>query len=175
MDEKDIVCLDVETTGIDRDELEILQLSMVRGDGQVLMNEYFKPERHDEWPKAMAIHGITPEGVKDKKPFSSYRDQINDLLRDKKLITGYNCDYFDIPVLQKNGIQFPGNAQTGPMSRKRTLILESRQILPILRKISSASSLDSGAHYPLDPFLLPSSKESISDSSWLKAHQSTRG
>nr|AMK53285.1 hypothetical protein AALO17_01510 [Faecalibaculum rodentium]AMK54318.1 hypothetical protein AALO17_11840 [Faecalibaculum rodentium]AMK55366.1 hypothetical protein AALO17_22320 [Faecalibaculum rodentium]AMK55375.1 hypothetical protein AALO17_22410 [Faecalibaculum rodentium]AMK55676.1 hypothetical protein AALO17_25420 [Faecalibaculum rodentium] len=61
------------------------------------------------------------------------------------------------------------------MSRKRTLILESRQILPILRKISSASSLDSGAHYPLDPFLLPSSKESISDSSWLKAHQSTRG
>lgn len=63
----------------------------------------------------------------------------------------------------------------GPMSRKRTLILESRQILPILRKISSASSLDSGAHYPLDPFLLPSSKESISDSSWLKAHQSTRG
>ncbi|WP_289835336.1 hypothetical protein [uncultured Phocaeicola sp.] len=63
----------------------------------------------------------------------------------------------------------------GTMSRKRTLILESRQILPILRKISSASSLDSGAHYPLDPFLLPSSKESISDSSWLKAHQSTRG
>nr|AMK54485.1 hypothetical protein AALO17_13510 [Faecalibaculum rodentium] len=38
------------------------------------------------------------------------------------------------------------------MSRKRTLTLESRQILPILRKISSASSLDSGAHYPLDPF-----------------------
>ncbi|WP_304862932.1 3'-5' exonuclease [Faecalibaculum rodentium] len=118
MDEKDIVCLDVETTGIDRDELEILQLSMVRGDGQVLMNEYFKPERHDEWPKAMAIHGITPEGVKDKKPFSSYRDQINDLLRDKKLITGYNCDYFDIPVLQKNGIQFPGNAQTFDVMKK---------------------------------------------------------
>lgn len=49
MEDKDIVCLDVETTGLDRDELEILQLSMVRGDGQVLMNEYFKPERHEEW------------------------------------------------------------------------------------------------------------------------------
>ncbi|WP_289964243.1 3'-5' exonuclease [Faecalibaculum rodentium] len=118
MEDKDIVCLDVETTGLDRDELEILQLSMVRGDGQVLMNEYFKPERHEEWPKAMAIHGITPEDVKDKKPFSSYREQINDLLQNKKLVTGYNCEYFDIPVLKKNGIQFPAEARTFDVMKK---------------------------------------------------------
>ncbi|WP_276930879.1 3'-5' exonuclease [Faecalibaculum rodentium] len=118
MDPKDIVCLDVETTGLDRDELEILQLSIVRGDGQVLMNEYFKPERHREWKQAMAVNGITPEFLKDKKPFAMYRDEIDNLLKDKKLIVGYNCDWFDIPVLQKNGIRFPDGIESFDVMQK---------------------------------------------------------
>lgn len=46
---------------------EILQLSVVRGDGEVLFSDYVKPEVKKRWPKAQEVNGITPAMVKDKR------------------------------------------------------------------------------------------------------------
>lgn len=102
-----ILCFDVETTGLSREEDEILQLSIVDGTGKTVFNEYVKPTRHESWDGAEAIHGISPNDVADKPTIEEYRDILNDIFKDAKLLVGYNNKYFDNAFLKKAGVQFP--------------------------------------------------------------------
>ena len=102
-----ILCFDVETTGLSREEDEILQLSIVDGTGKTVFNEYIKPTHHESWDGAEAIHGISPSDVADKPTIEEYRDIINDIFKDAKLLVGYNNIYFDNAFLKKAGIQYP--------------------------------------------------------------------
>ena len=54
-----IICFDVETTGLDPKNDEILQLSIIDGNKNTLFNEYFKPERMKLWDQAQKVHGIS--------------------------------------------------------------------------------------------------------------------
>lgn len=103
MKKNDIICFDLETTGL-KDKDEILQLSIIDGDFKVLFNEYIKPEKISSWPEAQAVNHISPRLVMDKKPLLYYRDQIEDIFNASKLIVGYNCNLFDLPFLSKSGI-----------------------------------------------------------------------
>lgn len=38
-----IICIDIETTGLDRNNDEILQVSIINGRGKTLYNSYIKP------------------------------------------------------------------------------------------------------------------------------------
>lgn len=58
-----IICLDCETTGLDPTEDEILSLSIVDWDGNVLLDRRYKPERKTEWPDAQRVNGISPRAV----------------------------------------------------------------------------------------------------------------
>mgnify|MGYP002673905327 FL=1 len=106
-----ILCFDVETTGLSREEDEILQLSIVDGAGKTVFNEYIKPTRHESWDGAEAIHGISPSDVADKPTIEEYRDTLNDIFKDVQLLVGYNNIYFDNAFLKEAGIQIPEDAK----------------------------------------------------------------
>ena len=62
LDPSRILTLDLETTGLTADA-EIIQLSIMNGCGDVLMNRYFKPLYTERWDEAMEVNHITPEQV----------------------------------------------------------------------------------------------------------------
>lgn len=99
-----IICLDTETTGLSRENDEILQLSIIGGDGEILFSEYIKPSHRKQWTKAQSIHGISPADVKDCKTLIEYRPRIQELLMNADIIVGYNIMGFDLPMLFSNGI-----------------------------------------------------------------------
>lgn len=61
---KEIV-IDTETTGLDMFEDELLQVSIIDTDGNVVFDSYFKPIRHSEWYEAQAVNDISPAMVAD--------------------------------------------------------------------------------------------------------------
>lgn len=103
LDPKRVIVLDTETTGLDPDGNEILSLSIVNLDGDVLFDELVKPERRKRWPKATEINGITPAMVKDKKHLVEYGDQLRELWKNIDLVVGYNVD-FDSDFLYSSGL-----------------------------------------------------------------------
>lgn len=102
------IIFDVETTGFRAGNGdEILQLSAIDEDGNVLFDKYFKPCMNEEWPGAEKIHGITPEQLQDEEYFSDCKEQIQALFDDYNCLIGYNVG-FDIRFLQTQGINLAG-------------------------------------------------------------------
>lgn len=100
-----IICLDTETTGLKEKQDEILQLSIIDGDGVVLFHEYFKPVKNSSWYDAQQIHGISPDDVKNSRPMLFFKDRIQQILKSADIIVGYNISGFDLPMLFANGIE----------------------------------------------------------------------
>ena len=99
--EKDLVVLDVETTGLSVSKDRIVQLAMIK----IFADGREKEERcriiNPEMPipaEASAVHGITDEMVKNEPTFSRVAKGIQAFLRDSDLAT-YNGNRFDIPLL----------------------------------------------------------------------------
>lgn len=59
--EYDEIVIDTETTGLDADTDELLQVSIIDGQGNTLFNSYIKPLFTENWDGAMAVNHITPE------------------------------------------------------------------------------------------------------------------
>ena len=77
---EDILVLDTETTGFGP-SAEILQLSIVNGLGEIVMNEYFRPARATCWPGAEAVNHISPAMVAGKPLISERKSDIEKILR----------------------------------------------------------------------------------------------
>ena len=107
-----IICLDIETTGLDRVVDEILQLTIIDGEGKTLYNQYYKPEWYKEWPEAMAVNNITPDSLKDKPFFKDCISDIQQIIDGADTIITYNGIWFDIPMLEFKGIKFPEDYQS---------------------------------------------------------------
>lgn len=97
---ENITCLDVETTGLDSDD-EILQISAINSTGEILINEFCRPEFKTAWEESTWIHGITPEQVKECKSYVFYKDKVQKLIDEADVIVGYNV-YFDLDFLKCN-------------------------------------------------------------------------
>ena len=97
------ICLDTETTGVRPTVDEVLTLSIVGADGEVLLDRLFKPERTKEWPRASQINGIYPEDVEECDPIGDSVDEINAILAEADEIVGYNLS-FDLDFLENAGI-----------------------------------------------------------------------
>ena len=97
IDPKRIVCFDTETTGLDPYKSnrpdEILQLAIVRGDGEVLFSSLIKPSHKTSWKAAEEVHGISPAMVRKEKTIDEYADQIRGIFAEADLIVGYNLEF----------------------------------------------------------------------------------
>ena len=100
---KKVIVLDAETTGLDAKTDEILQLSILSEDGEVLFNNYFRPTKHTSWPDSEKIHHISYDMVKDGAAISYYKDEIQQILDSADTIVGYNHS-FDMSFLEAAGI-----------------------------------------------------------------------
>ncbi|MBS5651999.1 MAG: 3'-5' exonuclease [Eubacterium sp.] len=99
-----IICIDIETTGLDRNNDEILQVSIINGRGKTLYNSYIKPDYTTEWKEAEAINKISWDCVKFAPGILTEKRRIDKILRKAGLIIGYNHKGFDLPFLAAKGI-----------------------------------------------------------------------
>ena len=102
-DTSDYITLDCETTGLDTSTDEVLELAIVDNVGNILFNERFRPVNHTSWPEAQRKHHISPDAVKNEKPFSDYLLTVKEILESANLIVGYNLDY-DLDILANSGL-----------------------------------------------------------------------
>ena len=97
MDKDRILALDTETTGVGPNA-EILQLSVIDGEGAVRMNQYFRPKKNSSWPEAEKVNHISPAMV-SKCPFIlDHKEEIQEMLGNAETIVGYNLP-FDVQML----------------------------------------------------------------------------
>lgn len=105
MDKEKILVIDTETTGFDN-RAEILQVSVMNGRGDVVMNEYFRPRFTRSWPGAEAVNHISPSMVEGKESFFDSRHRLEALFQEAHLLVGYNLP-FDLRMLRQNGAVIP--------------------------------------------------------------------
>lgn len=99
---KEIV-IDTETTGLDMFEDELLQVSIIDTDGNVVFDSYIKPIRHSEWYEAQAVNNISPAMVADAPSIYEKAAEINAIISQADLVIGYNVD-FDLMMLANSGV-----------------------------------------------------------------------
>jgi DNA polymerase-3 subunit epsilon len=110
--EKDLVFFDVEATGLNVLKDRILQIALVKYTkklGGPVEKTYLINPGVPISDEAIAVHGITPEMLRNKPLFSQVGKEILDFIGDADL-AGYNSDRFDIPMLMEEfhraGLQF---------------------------------------------------------------------
>ena len=97
------VALSVDTTGTNKENDEILQVSIVGSNRQILFNEFIKPTHTTSWEGAQMVNKISPAMVENARPISEYIGKINEIFENADLIMGYNVN-FDLGFLYQNGI-----------------------------------------------------------------------
>lgn len=102
-----IAVIDTETTGLGEENNEVLSLSIVGYNGEVLFNHLIKPQKRVRWPNAQEIHGISPADVKNEKTLIEYEGELQKFFDGSYLIVGYNVG-FDIKMLKASGLNIRG-------------------------------------------------------------------
>lgn len=98
------ICFDTETTGLQPGIDEILQVSIVGEEGEILFNSYIKPYFHDKWDDAQKVHGISPEDVKDAPYAHEVAKKVREIIESADVIITYNGT-FDIRFLERWNIK----------------------------------------------------------------------
>ncbi len=99
--DRDIVFFDIESTGLNVLKDRIIQIALIKykkDGGAPEEREYLVNPLIPISAEAMAVHGITPDKIKDQPPFPEYAKDIYDFIGDSDL-GGYNSDRFDLPML----------------------------------------------------------------------------
>lgn len=100
----DVVVFDTETTGLDPyGGDEIVSIGICDGHGNKLFYSLVKPTRKRSWKEAEAIHGISPQDVKDAPKIKQIADEIRSHILGDKLVVGYNVEY-DLMMLDAAGV-----------------------------------------------------------------------
>ncbi|KAB8292806.1 3'-5' exonuclease [Bifidobacterium avesanii] len=98
------IILDTETTGLQPQYDEILQLSIIDGCGNALLNNLYRPKYHDSWPEAQRIHGISPTQVAGKPLIEDDLQTVQDIFDRAQQVCVYNAD-FDLAFLGELGLR----------------------------------------------------------------------
>ena len=99
-DERTLIVFDVETTGIRKDQDQIIELSTQQGLGTEAPRKSWriKPSVPIS-PGAQRVHGISMDDLKDCEPFSTHADELRRVFEKADVIVGYNVS-FDLDMLQ---------------------------------------------------------------------------
>lgn len=103
MRKEKVLCFDIETTGNSPLRDEILQLTVVNGNRQIMFNEYFRPRWIKDWENPV----ITPADASQRQTFSQSSTQLQRLLFNADLIVGYNCERYSLAFLEQAGLSVP--------------------------------------------------------------------
>ena len=96
------VYLDTETTGLDRSD-EIIEISIVDDDGQVLFESLVKPSRPIP-PASTRVHGIRDIDVQSARTWPAVWPQVRSVLFGR-LIVIYN-ESFDMRMMQQSHARY---------------------------------------------------------------------
>lgn len=88
-----IATIDFETTGLKAGEDEVLQVSIIDENYNVLLNVYCRPNNKGSWEDAQAVHGITPLMVANELPFERYVPTVLDILSKADKVIAYNAAF----------------------------------------------------------------------------------
>ncbi len=96
-----IIVIDLEMTGLDlyylyNNEIlynEILQLSIIDGDGNVLLDSYVKPVENEEWGSTVPIHHITSKTVENAPYLYELIPTIRGIFESADELVFYNAEY----------------------------------------------------------------------------------
>lgn len=104
MDRQGYIVLDFETTGLLEKDTEVLQVSAIDENDNVLISGYCRPEYKTSWEGAQAVHGISPEMVAGCPTFREvYLPKLKGLINQKAAVIAYNAE-FERGVLQIYGV-----------------------------------------------------------------------
>lgn len=104
------IIVDTETTGFRAGTDELLQISIIDQNRNVLFNEYFKPTTLTEWKEAEAVNHISPNMVKDCPCVEDRLTALQEIFDKADTIIGYNTQ-FDIGFLKAAGITLLDSVQ----------------------------------------------------------------
>lgn len=102
---KDIICFDLETTGIDKSKDSIIQFAGIRINQETnkitkTLNLYIKPKgNYSISLAAYYVHGITAAFLDDKPTFEEVAPEIREFFAGDVDILGYNACSFDLSFL----------------------------------------------------------------------------
>lgn len=101
--DRDIVFFDIESTGLNVIRDRIVQIALIKytknGDDPEELEMMINPGIPIS-KEAMAVHGITPDRLRNKPTFQQVAKQLYDFIGDADL-AGYNSDRFDLPMLME--------------------------------------------------------------------------
>ena len=104
----DIIVLDTETTGFNAQIDELLQVSIIDGNGNTLYDGYLHPLLKREWQNAERVNGISPDMVAKAPTILNEVAKIHKIISSATTIVGYNIE-FDLNFLSAVGIDVPDN------------------------------------------------------------------
>ncbi len=100
MDKKRVLFFDLELTGVYNHD-EIISISIVDGEGTVIMDTLVKPAHKKKWKNTEKIHGITPDMVADSPLLDDLIPKIKEIFAeaDNLIAYGVSTDYSHIKYI----------------------------------------------------------------------------
>ena len=105
---KRIICFDTETTGVDPNKDELLQVTIFDGNGKEIYSSLVKPQYHASWYQAQLVNHISPKDVRYSPSARDIANEVNRIFQEADVIVGHNVK-FDMDMISAGcGTKFDG-------------------------------------------------------------------